>query len=269
MEAIHLVLNPNFCEKYYRVCADKFNVPDRSAILVYSNEYGMMEKPDLNKVFSNIAKNSKYNYVLIIGKGDYDLEIDEIPANLKRVYCNNYVYETNGSKVRFFPMGRDYRSVKSFYLTDPNSDKDILCYCNFSLTTHKSRPTIYNMLKDKPFIQFEHMGKFLKYSISRDEFFKKLNRSKFVICPRGAGRDSYRFYDSIYCGAIPIVVREKFHSYFDDLPILFLDKVSDYKRLTTEFLEEQYTKLIKKKKDYYKELDFKWWLERVHTDLSE
>ena len=68
----------------------------------------------------------------------------------------------------------------------------------------------YNIIKTKDFITFEHMGKFLSYTLSYKDYMERLSQSKFVICPPGKGKDTFRFYDTIYSGAIPIVIREKF-----------------------------------------------------------
>lgn len=102
------------------------------------------------------------------------------------------------------------------------------------------------------------MGTFLKYSISRDTFFERLGNSKFTICPRGNAPDTFRFYDSIYAGSIPIVVREQYHNLklFENIPILFLNHESEFKYLTEEFLKEKYIELMPKVKLYYESLDF-------------
>ena len=102
------------------------------------------------------------------------------------------------------------------------------------------------------------MGIFLKYSISRDTFFERLGNSKFTICPRGNAPDTFRLYDSIYAGSIPIVVKEHFHDLkiFENIPILFLNNESDFKDLTSDFLNKKYIELRSKLKNYYKSLDF-------------
>ena len=38
--------------------------------------------------------------------------------------------------------------------------------------------------------------------------------AKFYVCPAPSAQDSYFFYEAIYTGAIPIVVREPFHDVF-------------------------------------------------------
>ena len=109
------------------------------------------------------------------------------------------------------------------------------------------------------------------YSISRNKFFQRLSDSKFVICPRGAAPDTFRFYDSIYAGAIPIIVKEKYHDeeYFDDIRILFLGSIKDFKSLTEEFLNEQYELLSPKLKNYYEGIDFNHFFKKLNNYLID
>jgi hypothetical protein len=60
------------------------------------------------------------------------------------------------------------------------------------------------------------------------EYFDLLTRSNFVLCPSGYHVWSYRFFESILCGAIPIVEKDcpaykGFHFYYMD------DPISEYK----------------------------------------
>ena len=67
---------------------------------------------------------------------------------LGKIYCNNinYLHE----KIKFLPMGCDFRSIKSFHFSNINNNhRDILCYCNFSLNTRPVRRYIYNCIKNK------------------------------------------------------------------------------------------------------------------------
>jgi hypothetical protein len=75
---------------------------------------------------------------------------------------------------------------------------------------------------------------------------------------RGLNPDSFRFYDSIYSGAIPIVIKEQYHNnyYFKNIPILFLNNINEFNLLTPEFLDEKYRELLPLKKSYRKNLDF-------------
>ena len=219
-----------------------------------------------NNLYQEIAKKTKYNYVVVISKGDYeftDFYADKTPENLKQVFANNV--NTNNNKISYYPLGRDFRSQHLFHRFPPRFKKETLCYCNFSINTHPVRKDIYQQIKDKPFINFDHMGGFRNYSISRYDFYSKLSKSKFAICPRGYGIDTFRLWDSLYLGTIPIVVAEAtFHEKLRDLPILFLDSYNDYTSLTRQFLEEKYQEMLYKKYNY-KKLYLSYWINKMFS----
>ena len=76
-------------------------------------------------------------------------------------------------------------------------------------------------------------------------------------------------YDTIYAGAIPIVVRTNYHKlpFFENVPILFLEKEEDYKNLTEDFLNKEYDILIKKKGLCYW-LDFDNFINELYLTLA-
>jgi hypothetical protein len=220
----------------------------------------------IKKIFNSVLNNSKSCYVVVLGKGDYEISneiVKDIPENVRFLFANNV--NTEFEKVRYLPVGRDFRSADIFTEVKPKFIKNRLCYCNYSLTTHKTRELLYNSIKNKDFIEFDHMGKFLKYDISRLEYYKKVSESKFIICPRGNGIDTFRLWDSLYLGAIPIVVEEAvFHKSLYELPILFLESYEDFAKLNKEFLEEQYVKMINKYYNY-KKLMFSYWINEIEN----
>lgn len=179
-------------------------------------------------------------------------------------------------KIKFLPVGRDFRSISSFkYSNSTITNRPILCYCNFSVRfpgygDFEPRIFVYNTLKHKKFVTFEHMDHWLKYSLSRDDFFKKLSMSKFVVCPIGVGLDCFKFYDAIYSGAIPIVVKEVFHdeAFFNDVPILYLDSINEFKNLTEDFLNQKYEELSPKIKSYYQGLDMDLFLKNLDDEIK-
>jgi hypothetical protein len=275
MENILLTHNESIFNNYGFVSLpirnEEENIPNYSCVLfIGSHDKGCDHiEQDFQYTLTNIGKKREQTFVILLGKTDDTLPVSlSIPINVVRIYANNIIY--NHPKVRFFPMGRDRRSILEFSIK-PDGKKDILCYCNFSTNTHPSRQKIYESLKNKTFIEFEHMGNFLAYEdthhLSRENFFQKLCRSKFTICPRGNAIDTFRFYDSLYCDCIPIVVKTHFHKHFEHLPILFIDNDAQFQDLTKEYLEQKYEILIKRKKKYFHELDMKYWLDMVKYDL--
>lgn len=261
MDRFLLINNKDFFDKHniYTINNEK-DIPNISSILFIGSHTHSIDRLDHIKKYFNIIQNKPYNYIIIIGKGDGTLQINNIPENIKYIYATNTDYDH--TIIKFLPMGCDFRSINSFNKAYINNNRNILCYCNFSTNTHPIRTHIYNNIKNKDFIMFENMGTFLNYSISRDTFFERLGTSKYTICPRGNGIDTFRFYDAIYSGSIPIVVKEHFHNLkiFEDIPILFLEKEEDYKDLTKDFLEEKYVELSKKIKsnieNNYENFDF-------------
>ena len=67
--------------------------------------------------------------------------------------------------------------------------------------------------------------------------------SKFVLCPPGLGADSYRIWEVLYLGAIPVVERTGggWDDIFLDLPVLLVDDFGD---VTQELLEASYPRLL-------------------------
>lgn len=251
--------------KLFTTISSPDDIPKKSCSLFIGSHRSSTNNIDLELYFREIEKSQDCKYSILIGKGDYDIENmdpSKIPDNIVSIYCNNYIHKNK--IINFFPMGRDFRSIDEFKFSDPdNKDRNILCYCNFSLDTHRDREEIYDLIRDKDFITFKHMGKWLKYDVSREQFMRDLSNSKFVICPRGKAYDTFRFYDTLYSGSIPIVIRLPFHKYFEDLPILFLDSIESFSSLTEEYLEDEYKKLILKKRSYYRELDMDWWISKI------
>lgn len=274
MNRFLLINNKEFFDKnnIVSVTINK-DIPDKNSILFIGshNRSIHLNYSLIKEYFIFIKKYRKnFKYIIIIGKTDNMINKNiDIPNNVKFIYANNVDY--NHHKIKFLPMGSDFRSITSFPMANINNKKrSILCYCNFSLNTHPSRRKVYNLIKNKKSILCENMGIFLHYSISRDDFFKRIGDSKFVICPRGNAFDTFRFYDTIYGGAIPIVVKEKFHNlyFFKDLPILFLNKIEDFQLINKNFLEKHYIRLSPLLNNNYSQLNFQTWMNKINNIMN-
>jgi hypothetical protein len=268
MENIQFRYNDIFFIKNNIIIINNFDtIPEKSSVL-FVNAKLLINNINNIQIYLNKIKETPHTYIIILDKTDKMLDKDIIiPNNIKYIYSNNINYDHN--KIKFIPMGRDFRSISNYIIPNLNHERTILCYCNYSLNTHKIRKKIFYLLKDKKFIKFENMGRFLNYSITRDKFFERLINSKFTICPRGNAYDTFRFYDSIYSGSIPIVIREAYHNNkcFDNIPILFLKNVKCYKNLTKDFLNKKYRELSPMISNYYPGLDFNWWINNIKNEL--
>ena len=77
---------------------------------------------------------------------------------------------------------------------------------------------------------------------SLGDFYKKLLNSKFVISPEGNGIDCHRHWESLYCGAIPIVEKNtNMEKKLKDLHILY---TTDYSEINETYLNSIYEKML-------------------------
>ncbi len=59
---------------------------------------------------------------------------------------------------------------------------------------------------------------------TKQEYYGRLCISKYVVCPEGQGHDTHRVYESIYFGAIPILLKPSVLAHlYKDMPIYWVD----------------------------------------------
>lgn len=59
---------------------------------------------------------------------------------------------------------------------------------------------------------------------TKQEYYERLCISKYVVCPEGQGHDTHRVYESIYFGAVPIVLKPSVLAHlYKDMPICWVD----------------------------------------------
>lgn len=227
----------------------------QGAVSFWGRYDGDINLESVKALFRSISKSPDADaHVIIVGQTDdaFDEEYAAlIPGNVKTVFALNC--NVDHPKVHWYPIGRDTNGTHGFDIS-PKADKQNLVYCNFSPATHPARYQVLKLLDGKDFInmtQIEGYGHYTGYPMSNEEFLGQLNDHAFCICPRGAGFDTYRVWDSLHLGVIPITVREAFyHRYLDDLPILFLDSVEEFGDLTAGYLEKKYGEMLDTEYDF-------------------
>jgi hypothetical protein len=91
---------------------------------------------------------------------------------------------------------------------------------------------------------------------------KLMRKSLFVPCPQGNGLDTHRIWETIFLGAVPVVLKQDAFSALEGWPILFVESWSEVTLLPREELEEIYRSIIwdheevlEKSKDILKEIE--------------
>lgn len=145
---------------------------------------------------------------------------------LKTIPCVNHVYAIN-TKVQHplvttIPLG--FVDNQLSFLNrgvDTSQERDIEIYCNFTMSTNTPK-------RNDCLSAFESDTRVtIETNLSVTEYYNRLSRSKFVLCPEGTGMDTHRVYEALLCGATPVVLRNSLAHLYEKLPICILDKWTD------------------------------------------
>jgi hypothetical protein len=245
----------------------------------YFNTY--INKFTTNNNLSKSMKDNKINPLIFITKIEY-LEIfyNEIVTSLntKFVLITHYGDMEAGihDKILHHPLlikwyGQNMRIISDKTLPIPlglenqywkrtniltikknySNSKEKLLYLNFSLHTNPNRSKIMNILLQNGF----NKNKKLDW----DSYIEDLSRHKFCISPKGNGVDCHRTWECLYLGVIPIVEKSQHMSYFQDLPILFVDS---YDNISIEYLNQIY-KSFQQKSFNMDKLSLSYWNRKI------
>lgn len=136
--------------------------------------------------------------------------------------------------------------------------KDI--FCSFvGARTHELREQLFETYKNDSDFVFSQCEWSAKVSQERWELFKDItSRSKFVLCPRGTGRTSWRLYEAMQLGAIPVYVSDEYMLPWDDILnwkefcVLISEKeIPDLKEILLEISDKKYDEMQKFIKSIY------------------
>ena len=183
---------------------------------------------------------------------------------------NNHIFahavSINHPNITMIPGGV-FSRFNHFHMK--TNEKSILCYANFGLHCDRwfgnPREETLKSIQNMQFITKEFIAS--NDAIRRDHlnynyFYSQISKSKFAICPRGCSIDSYRIYDCICLGCIPIVEKYGGYEQFEDLPILFVSSYKDYALLTESFLNNVYEEMITRNYNYDK-LTIQYWVDKI------
>jgi hypothetical protein len=105
------------------------------------------------------------------------------------------------------------------------------------------------------------------YGMRQSEYFEAVARARFVLCPSGLGWDSYRIWETLLLGAVPIVEHsEGWHRVLDDLPALTVARFDD---VTPGLLARAWPDILSRCDGFdYGKLTTRWWVSRINGLLG-
>jgi len=207
---------------------------------------------DLDKIFIVVTHNSDTNIN----------SVDNLPKNVIKWYSQNV--NVKDDRLVSLPIGlensRWFAEIqKQKKIMDKlNTDKKNrnLVYMNHNINTNiKERIISFDLLKDKDFVTTQMLSNGQNY----DNYIDNIYNHKFVICPEGNGIDTHRKWETLYLKSIPIEKRNINSSFYEDLPICFVDSWED---ITEDYLNREYNRIINSNWNLNK-LDMFYWKNEI------
>lgn len=224
-----IVLCPNFkTEK-------NIHIDNPTRIFVSGEQFYFERTLNYLKSFKN-----KYELIYHCSDSPFDyFKFQSIRKYVTHIYAENC--EIKHPMITQLPLGFNQEHETPSRMNIPFENRSVLCYLNVGLYNDELqfvkckniRQDCIDFFKTKSFVKIES-------GIKRDEFFKTLNNTKFVLCPPGYGIDTFRFYEASYLGCVPIVLK----SGLDDMYKKFNPIIVDtWEEITEELLaSHQYIK---------------------------
>jgi hypothetical protein len=175
---------------------------------------------------------------------------NDIPDNIVRWYsCNLRV--TGDDRLVCIPFGVS-KNIGQLYYTKPE-DKSKLLYVNFQEFSHSDRIRLREHYKKQSWVTYVEEAK------PFDEYARELSQYAFILSPYGNGVDSYRVWESIYSGGIPVVQKSKWSDHFTDLPILAVNDIFNisYNILAAEIFQDKQKSTLS------------YWKDRILNDTKQ
>jgi len=143
-----------------------------------------------------------------------------IPENVVCWYSTNInvSYASIPCLFQSLPFGIGNAEVDILKYRKPLSEKQQRVYINWTNNTNE-RAKIKTHYKDYPYVYAPNEQR------EYEDFLTEMADSAFIMCPEGNGLDSYRIWESLYLGSIPIVHRDHWSAWMEDLPIMLCDHI--------------------------------------------
>lgn len=177
---------------------------------------------------------------------------DYIPENILWWFCTNLNVDIqNSTKIPFGCAEWTYQYLNRKYIIQQHKIDKL--YVNFQTNTVE-RFALMRNLRNIDWCTVES-------GLSHEDYINRIRKHKWVFCPEGNGLDSYRITEALSVGSIPVMIRDNWNECYENLPIIFLDKLEDlcYNKLINSEVAELNYELISKE----------FWLNQIKQKLVE
>jgi hypothetical protein len=248
--------------------------------------YSKLKEPFI--IYVNLESNKKwyhdvlnnYSNFILVKKGKEVLdniyedgleELEKLINLSKYTFIANYDPNYIDYKTVFpYPIGvTTQKGFKNPETIKPILERKYLASFVGSIRTNKYRSEVIKPYLDNPkfHIRLKNSWSNNDKDIYKKRFKYGLINSKFILCLEGANPETYRFLESMYYGAIPVVVSSprmeytlKMYKYYSNLnlPIILLDSWDNLEFNLSNISDKRLTEL---------QSDIKVWLDKFETKV--
>ncbi len=205
---------------------------------------------------------------LVLAESDYEFNLVEFSRMLMvggydAVWSTHLAAKHVPRRVHSLPLGLPYDSDypfpfdvigdtsilrEAYASTDLPDISNVAVFGAFADSTHPERARVRSQIEKSP------IGRWESYtSVDRDShraYLSAMRECGLVACPRGVGIDTYRFWEAIYMGAVPIIKKppKPLAEAIFGLPFIVLSSWHEVSNVA--FLQERWAEKSRNKIDY-------------------
>jgi len=166
--------------------------------------------------------------VLITGNSDQNFrETVTLPESVRLWLCQNATFSNHGL-IKTIPIGVENKRLGRLSLPKPKLvGRDILVTKKIYLPpmspTNPSRAKVLEFANKR-----QDVFKVADKRLTQIEYFREIQKHKFIFCCEGNGFDTHRVWETLYLGNFPVVLKSPWTRSLDQLglPILQIENLS-------------------------------------------
>jgi hypothetical protein len=176
---------------------------------------------------------------------------------IERLPMNTLIFSAGGNQTNgnIIPIPLICSKLSDTFI---NESKTILCSFVGSVT-HPIRKQLIDAWKDHPQFIFAAQNWTPNVPEKNLTIFKTLTaKSKFTLCPRGYGKTSFRLYEAMQLGSVPVYVSDSHYLPWTDeinwsefCVLIKPDQISELNNILSSYTEDKIHKMIKTAQQLY------------------
>jgi hypothetical protein len=198
-------------------------------------------RSDLVEQLLDIKKISVEEHILLAGNSDFNFKSIAIftQSIFSRFYLQNS-FVSNNINIFTLPIGienlsKGINGIPSNLNNNTSwEEKNSNVMVGPFSPTHVERLNLLDQICHK-----NSMVSMYDAFISPKKFAKLMNQHRYVLCPQGNGIDTHRFWEALYRGCVPIILKSEWSLSLDylNIPMIQLEKWQDFEFEVEKFGE--------------------------------